>query len=393
MSWNQRLNQALLERKQQGLFRTRQRLASAQGVNIEASTSQLGSRTFTNFCSNDYLGLAHEGGEFLSQAAQKWALGSGASHLVCGHSDAHHELENALARLTGYPKALLFSTGYMANVGTLSALAKRGDLILQDKLNHASLLDGAMLSRAELKRFPHQDYSRLESLLQQRTTQGETLIVSDSIFSMDGDLADVPTLCRLANQHQALLMIDDAHGFGVLGKHGAGVREHFGLSHTDLPLYVGTLGKALGGYGAFVAGDESSIEYLIQFARPYIYTTAMPPALAEAMLGQLTLLADDTRRHILNQRIGEFKAGAQARSLPIMDSSSPIQPLLVGQSDTAVQISDSLMERGILVSAIRPPTVPQNQARLRITLTASHSSEQVQCLLDNLADIWQGLAT
>lgn len=385
MAWNERIHNALQTRRDQHLWRQRQTLASAQGTRVFCDGKE-----FINFCSNDYLGLASTGTDELSAAALRWGTGSGASHLVCGHSQAHHDLEQALADYTGYPRALLFSTGYMANVGVISALAQRGDLILQDKLNHASLLDGAQLSRARMLRYRHTDVGHLNALLSEREGHaGETLIVSDSIFSMDGDLADVAALADVSRQHQALLMIDDAHGLGIIGPQGQGARAHFGLSTADLPVYIGTLGKAFGGYGAFVAGSDDLIDYLIQFARSYIYTTAMPPALADAMQGNLQRMKDDSLRSRLQTRILQFRQGAQDSGLPLMPSLSPIQPLLIGSSDKALQLSSRLREAGLWVSAIRPPTVPQNEARLRVTLSAAHTAADVDLLLSVLSDYWQ----
>jgi len=384
MSWQHRLDSKLQQRRDQHLWRQRSVLNSPQDAHVDCN-----GETLVNFCSNDYLGLAASGGEDLATAARRWQFGSGASHLVCGHSRAHHALEDALAELTGYPRALLFSTGYMANIGAISALAQRGDRVIQDKLNHASLLDGAILSRADLQRFRHADYEHLADLLNKDDARGETLVVSDSLFSMDGDLADVPQLSRLCEQTGSLLMIDDAHGFGVLGENGGGVREHFGLTTQQLPVYVGTLGKALGGYGAFVAGSNDLIDYLIQFARPYIYTTALPPAVAEAMLGNLERLKDNARRQQLKARIQQFRSGAEQMHLPLMDSHSPIQPLLIGESAKAISVSNELRTRGLWVSAIRPPTVPEGSARLRVTLSAAHSDDDVKRLLDALSAIWQ----
>ena len=350
MSWQDRFSSALQQRKQNHLLRQRQTLHSPQSTHVSCGNAQL-----LNFCSNDYLGLANTGGDDLARAAQDWQFGSGASHLVCGHTRAHHDLEKALAEFTGYPRALLFSTGYMANVGVISALAQRGDFIFQDKLDD-------LLS----------------------ATSGACLVVSDSIFSMDGDLADVARLAEISQHHDALLMIDDAHGIGVLGKNGHGVREHFDLPQEALPVYIGTLGKALGGYGAFVAGSDDLIEYLIQFSRSYIYTTAMPPAVAQAMLGNLERARDNKLREALTDRIKLFRSGAAARGLPLMDSESPVQPLLTGSSDRALRISDSLKQQGIWISAIRPPTVPQGEARLRVTLTAAHTAEDIATLLTAL---------
>ena len=381
MSWTQRIQDSLSQRRADNQWRQRQTVESPQG-----RTLRIHGQTLLNFCSNDYLGLAAQGGPALQRAAIQWGLGSGASHLVCGHSQAHHDLEQALARHTGYSRALLFSTGYMANLGCIQALTQRGDGIFQDKLNHASLIDGALLSRADFQRYPHQNYRNLETRLQRRE-QGLSLVVSDSIFSMDGDLADVNQLADLCQQHNALLMVDDAHGFGVLGNQGAGIRNDAGLSSRELPLYVGTLGKALGGFGAFVAGDDALIDYLIQFARPYIYTTAIPPAVAEAMLDNLERLQNDDLRTTLNGHIQYFRKQAQHRQLPLMASQSPIQPLLIGDERRAMSISQALRQRGLLITAIRPPTVPAGTSRLRVTLTAAHTREDIDTLLDVLTEL------
>jgi 8-amino-7-oxononanoate synthase len=381
MSWTQRIQDSLSQRQADNRWRQRQTVESPQG-----RTLRIHGQTLLNFCSNDYLGLAAQGGQALQQAAKQWGLGSGASHLVCGHSQAHHDLEQALAHHTGYSRALLFSTGYMANLGCIQALTQRGDGIFQDKLNHASLIDGALLSRADFQRYPHQNYRNLETRLQRRE-QGLSLVVSDSIFSMDGDLADVNQLADLCQQHNALLMIDDAHGFGILGNQGAGIRNDAGLSSRELPLYIGTLGKALGGFGAFVAGDDALIDYLIQFARPYIYTTAIPPAVAEAMLDNLERLQNDDLRTTLNGHIQYFREQAQHRQLPLMASQSPIQPLLIGDERRAMSISQALRQRGLLITAIRPPTVPVGTSRLRVTLTAAHTREDIDTLLDALTEL------
>lgn len=387
-SWNKRIQVALRERSQQQLFRQRVLLDSAQQVYCQRNGQPV-----VSFCSNDYLGLAAHGDDLI-QAAKKWGLGSGASHLVCGHSNAHHALEKALAAHCGYERALLFSNGFMANMGVISALARRGDEVFQDKLNHASLLDGAILSRAQLRRFRHTDYANLQQQLETSVSKGERLIVSDSIFSMDGDLSDVPHLSALSREYNALLLIDDAHGFGVLGsnqngnvQYGQGVRAHFGLSPQQLPLYIGTLGKALGGMGAFVAASAEVIDYLIQFSRPYIYTTALPPAIAEAMLANLKRLQRGDRQSRLNDNIAYFKSQAKSLGLPLMPSNSAIQPLLVGDNARALRISEQLLHQRLWVSAIRPPTVPVGKARLRITLSAAHSKADINHLVSVLSDL------
>jgi 8-amino-7-oxononanoate synthase len=288
---------------------------------------------------------------------------------------------------TGRDRALLFSTGYMANLAVISSLLGKKDFIFEDKLNHASLLDGGLLSGARFQRFLHNDINSLEEKLN-RAGEGRKLIVVDSVFSMDGDLAPLPQLAVLAKKHQAWLMADDAHGIGVLGKNGAGCAEHFGLSQQDLPILMGTMGKALGSFGAFVAGSEELIETLIQFARPYIYTTALPPAVAAATLASLKIIEQDTgRRAHLAELIARFKQGAGSLGLPLMDSETAIQPLLIGDSERALLMSEQLTARGFMIGAIRPPTVPRNTARLRITLSAAHTQQQVQQLLDALGEV------
>jgi len=340
-------------------------------------------RALLSFCSNDYLGLANHPDLIaaLQRGAERWGLGSGAAHLVNGHSAAHQALEEALAAFTGRPRALLFSTGYMANLGVLSTFAGRGELILQDRLNHASLLDGAQLARASLRRYPHGDVAALRRQLES-AAQPARLIATDGVFSMDGDLAPLPELAAVARAAGAWLLVDDAHGLGVLGHGGRGSVDHFGLGADDAPILMGTLGKALGCFGAFVAGSEEVIETLIQRARSYIYTTATPPALAEATRVALRLAErDDWRREHLAALIARFRAGARELGLPLADSSTPIQPLIVGSDARALAWSRALEERGLLVSAIRPPTVPEGRARLRVTVSAAHSEADVDALL------------
>lgn len=345
------------------------------------------------FCSNDYLGLAShpEVIAAMYEGAERWGVGGGASHLVMGHSTPHHELEEALAAFTGRPRALLFSTGYMANLAAVTALVGQGDTVLEDRLNHASLLDAGLLSGARFSRYLHNDAESLGKRLDKAA--GNTLVVTDGVFSMDGDLADLPALCAEAKKRDAWMMVDDAHGFGPLGATGGGIVEHFGLGIDDVPVLVGTLGKSFGTAGAFVAGSEELIETLIQFARPYIYTTSQPPAVACATLKSLELLHRESwRREHLNRLIERFRQGAGEIGLTLMDSPTPIQPILVGSSERALKLSAALRERGILVGAIRPPTVPAGSARLRVTFSAAHSEAQVERLLDILAECWNRLA-
>lgn len=378
------LTAALSDRKDQHLYRQRRVLESAQGAEVVVD-----GKPYLNFCSNDYLGLANHP-EIIAaakQAVDDYGVGSGASHLVCGHSRVHHQLEDALAEFTGRDRALLFSTGYMANLGVINALVGKQDAIFEDKLNHASLLDAGLLSGARFQRFLHNDLNNLETRLA-KAPEGRKLIAVDGVFSMDGDFSPLPALAALAERYQAWLMVDDAHGIGVLGKQGAGCSEHFQLDQQQLPILMGTLGKGFGSFGAFVAGSDTLIETLIQFARPYIYTTAMPPAVAAASLASLSIIRRDAeRRAHLQQLIEDFKHGASQLGLAIMPSDTAIQPLVVGESDKALAISEALAAQGFLVSAIRPPTVPKGTARLRITLTAAHSQRHIQQLLDALAKV------
>lgn len=374
------LSSRLAQRRADHLYRQRPLLASPQGVQVTVD-----GRSLLAFCNNDYLGLANhpQVAEAMIEGVRLWGAGGGASHLVVGHSAAHHQLEEALAEFTGRPRALLMSSGYMANIAAITALVGQGDTVLQDRLNHASLLDAGLLSGARFSRYLHNNPQSLTQRLGKAT--GNTLVVTDGVFSMDGDVASLPELSTTARQHGAWVMVDDAHGFGCLGATGAGVVEQYGLGLEDVPVLVGTLGKSFGTAGAFIAGSEELIETLIQFARPYIYTTSQPPAVAWATLKSLQLLRDEGwRREHLAALIKRFRDGANALKLQLMDSPTPIQPLLIGDSERALQLSAGLRERGIMVTAIRPPTVPQNTARLRVTLSAAHSEADVDRLLEAL---------
>lgn len=376
-SWE--LEPALVHRRQQQLYRERLTLQGPAGPTVS-----INGNSCINFCANDYLGLAAD--SRVIAAAQKaladYGLGSGASHLVCGHNVCHQQLEEALADFTGRPRALLFSTGYMANLGTVTALAGRGDLVLEDRLNHASLLDAGMASGARFLRYRHADMAHLEARLQ--CSAQRTLIVTDGVFSMDGDSALLGEICDLAEAYNAWVMVDDAHGLGVLGNTGGGSLEAAGVAHR-VPVLMGTLGKALGSFGAFVAGSEALVETLIQFARTAIYTTAMPPAIAAATLTSLSIArAEHWRRERLRVLAGRFRDEALAMGYTLLDSSSPIQPLLAGDAALAVALSHYLRERGLLVTAIRPPTVPDGGARLRVTFSALHEDLHLERLLDAL---------
>ena len=370
--------------KAQSLHRLRRVIEGPQGPEVA-----LEGRRYLNFSSNDYLGLAAHPAlaQALRRGIEEYGTGSGAAHLVTGHSRAHHAFEEELAAFTGRARALLFSSGYMANLGVASALLKRGDRVLEDRLNHASLLDAGLLSGARFARYAHTDADDLKKRLV-ADAGGRSLVMTDGVFSMDGDVAPLPELRQAADAAGAFLMVDDAHGFGVLGEKGQGSLEHHGLDAADVPVLMGTLGKACGVFGAFVAGSEALIETLIQSARTYIYTTATPPALAEAGRTALKLLhGEGWRREKLKTLIARFRDGAAQLDIGILPSITAIQPLMVGESVDALALSQRLKEQGMLVAAIRPPTVPAGTARLRITLTAAHEESHVDRLLDALKTV------
>ncbi|MDO3720411.1 8-amino-7-oxononanoate synthase [Marinobacter sp. chi1] len=371
----------LAERKRAGLHRVRRQISGPQQPVLTSD-----GREILSFCSNDYLGLANHPANLdaLRQALPSTGLGGAASHLICGHHDAHHQLEQRLAEFTGRSAALFFSTGYMANMGIIAALAGRGDTIFSDRLNHASIIDGCILSRARVHRYPHGDMAALESML--KKTSGHKLVVTDGVFSMDGDVAPLRELARLCREHDALLVVDDAHGIGVLGPQGRGSVAELGLSEQEVPVLIGTLGKAVGTSGAFAAGPEVLMEYLVQKARTYIYTTAMPPAIALATCASLDVIErDDARREHLGSLITRFRQEAGALGYRLMPSETPIQPIMVGDNWKALALSKALEERGLLVTAIRPPTVPEGEARLRVTLSAAHTHGDLDRLLDGLS--------
>ncbi len=374
------LQAELEQREAAGLLRRRRLIDGRQQPVLHSDGAEV-----LSFCSNDYLGLASHPDLIaaMQQAAAEAGVGSGASHLITGHHRLHHELEEALAEFVGLPRALMFSTGYMANLGVVTALLGRGDAVFADRLNHASLNDAVVLSRAELNRYPHNDVAALEKLLENSTAKRK-LVLADAVFSMDGDIAPVPQLLAACERHNAWLMLDDAHGFGVLGRHGRGVLEHFGV-HSSRIIYMATLGKAAGVFGAFVAGDPQLIEYLLQKARTYIYTTAMPPALAGALKAALPIIGQESaRREQLRTLIDALRGGLRLQRWRLDPSGTPIQPLIIGSNEEALQASEYLRDRGILVPAIRPPTVLQGTARLRISLSAAHQHEHIERLIDAL---------
>jgi len=374
------LQRRLAKRRAQGLYRTRMVLDSPQAVEV-----RVGADALLSFCSNDYLGLANHPRvvEAFRSAVGRYGAGAGASHLVTGHTRAHHRLEDELAELIGSERTLLFSTGYMANLGIVSALAGRGSRIYEDRLNHASLIDAARLARAKVTRYPHIAVSRLADSIDAHGPGG--LITTDAVFSMDGDLAPLPELVRIARDAGARVLIDDAHGFGVLGENGRGSLEHWGIPPDDPAILMCTLGKALGTFGAFVAGTADLIETLIQEARTYTYTTALPPAVAEATRASLAILRDEPwRRTHLHALVQRFRQGASDLGLALAESRTPIQPLIMGTATRASDAAAALRAAGLLVPAIRPPTVPEGSARLRITFSAAHTFEHIDRLLEAL---------
>ena len=370
----------LAELEGHGLKRTRRTLETPQRARVSVD-----GRDYIAFCSNDYLGLAAhpELIEAAREGAARYGVGAGASHLLLGHSAAHHALEQRLAAFVGLPRALLFSTGYMANLGAVTALMGREDAVFADRLNHASLNDAVLLSRAGFKRYPHLDLAALERLLAASGARRK-LIVTDAVFSMDGDIAPVTELVDLAQRHAAWLLLDDAHGFGVLGPDGRGALAHSG-SGSERVIYMATLGKAAGVYGAFVAGAAEMVEALVQRARPYVYTTATPPLLAHALMKSLDLIRDGgARRDRLQALVARLQQRLKPQRWQLMPSQTAIQPLVIGSNDEAVAVSESLARDGLLVPAIRPPTVPQGTARLRISLSAAHEPGDVERLADAL---------
>ncbi len=377
----------LHETEAAGLTRRRRVLASPCG-----RVATVDGKKVLNFASNDYLGLAGNAAiaQALADGALQWGAGAGASHLVSGHLEPHERLEQAIAEFTGFPRALTFSTGYLANLAVTPTLAGRGATVFADKLNHASLIDAmqqAKANGADVQRYPHNDVSALEKMLAASDAPTK-VIVTDAVFSMDGDLAPLPLIFALAERYDAWLVIDDAHGFGVLGPHGRGSLGHFNLPASPRILLMGTLGKAAGVGGAFVAGSKIAIEYLLQKGRSYIFTTAQPPAMACALLKSLHLIRDgDALRTQLMARIAQLRDGLSGRALKLLPSATAIQPLIVGDNEAAVQLAKALWERGLWVPVIRPPTVPKGTARLRISLSAAHTEADLALLIATLKEL------
>ena len=380
-SLNSHLQTQLSQQKNSQRYRQRKIIETAQDVVIK-----IAGKNYLNFCSNDYLGLANHPRliQRQKQALDNYGCGSGASHLVSGHSAAHHNLEQELAEFLGVEAAILFSSGYMANLGILNTILTRQDSVFEDRLNHASLIDAGLFCQAKMKRYAHADSSALQQQLL-ASNSPHKLIISDAVFSMDGDIAPIPQLVQLANDHSAWLMLDDAHGFGVLGEKGRGSMEYYNLLPEQVDIYMATLGKAMGVSGAFVAGSKDLIETLIQFSRTYTYTTAMPAVLAETLRESLLLLTQESwRREKLHDLINYFRHSALLLGIKLMDSPTAIQPIIIGDNQVATYLTEELMQQGIYVAAIRPPTVPENTARLRITLSANHQKQDIDRLLDVL---------
>jgi 8-amino-7-oxononanoate synthase len=369
-----------------GRLRARREVEARQPGGVRA---RVDGRELLAFCSNDYLGLADHPRvvDAFVAAAREWGVGSGASHLVSGHCREHHLLEQELAAFTLRPRALLFSTGYMANLAVVTTLVGRGDRVVQDRLNHASLLDAGVASGARFHRFRHAEVGALRSRLTRAGT-GRTLVVTDGVFSMDGDVAPLRELADACRASNAWLFVDDAHGLGVLGESGRGSLEAAGLGIAEVPILMGTLGKALGTFGAFVAGSEELIETLLQKARTYIYTTALPPAVAAATRAALKVLQQEPwRRERVLGHVARFRREAASLGLRLPATETPIQPVILGSEDAAMAASDSLRRRGLWVPAIRPPTVPQGSSRLRITFSAAHDDDDIERLLEGLAGL------
>lgn len=376
---------ALQERQAQSLMRRTVTLAGPQ-----TPRTNIDGRDYRAFCSNDYLGLANHPDIIaaMQQGAAEYGVGGGASHLVCGHLTPHQALEEALAEWLGYQRVMLFSTGYMANLGVISALASKDRAVIQDKLNHASLIDGAVLAQAPLKRYLHGDTQSAEQRLKRSTSSG--LLVTDGVFSMDGDIAPLAELSRLAASYQHVFMVDDAHGLGCIGDGGRGSAALAGLDAEQLPILVGTFGKAFGTAGAFVATSHEFADYLTQFARPYVYTTSMSPAIAMATLASLKLIRSaqgQALRESLQDKIAYFRQRMANIDVKLMASETAIQPILVGDANEAMVLSEKLRTLGFWCTAIRPPTVPAGSARLRITLSAAHSHRDLTLLCDALEQV------
>ncbi len=378
------ISQQLTELKQQGAYRQRRPLSSPQGIEVV-----IDGKTFLSFCSNDYLGLANDSRvcQAAKEAITNYGVGSGASQLISGYSSLHASLEEQLSEFLGYQRCVLFSSGYLANLGVISAFSSRHGLILEDRLNHASLIDAAKYAGGDLKRYRHRDINHAKDIIY--SSQAESrLIVSDGIFSMEGSIAPIEQLYQLKSRKTDKLIIDDAHGIGVLGKHGRGSLEHKNIATSKVDILIGTFGKSFGSSGAFVLGGNDTIDYLIQKARTLIYTTAPPAALAAAAKQSLNIVINEPeRRQRLHTNIQYFRKALSETKLELLDSITAIQTIIIGENKQTLQLSKQLEKRGLLVLAIRPPTVPKNTARLRITLSSEHSQQQIDQLVYALLEL------
>ncbi|MBT5305874.1 MAG: 8-amino-7-oxononanoate synthase [Candidatus Scalindua sp.] len=370
--------------RETGLYRELKVIGNAQDSHIEIE-----GKTFLSFCSNNYLGLANNPSvvKAVKDAVEEYGWGAGASRLVSGNMTLHETLENVISRFKGKEAALVFPTGYMANLGAISSLVSKGDLVICDKLNHASIIDGCRLSGADFRVYAHCDMEKLENILRKSSRYNRKLIVTDSVFSMDGDLAPLPDIVRIADKYKAMVMVDEAHGTGVFGRNGRGVVEHFNLNN-EIDIVMGTLSKAIGSLGGYVTGDNDLINYLRNKARSFMYTTALPPAVCAASIAAINLIKrDPSIRESLWHNVRFINDNLKSLDFNVISSESPIIPILIGDAQKAVDMSKSLYERGILIPAIRPPTVPVNSSRLRMTVMSTHTKEDLEILLEVLSEV------
>ena len=378
------ISDELIKIKKSGLYRELKVVGNAQDTHIEIE-----GKTFLSFCSNNYLGLANNPSviKAVKDAVEEYGWGAGASRLVSGNMSLHESLEDEISRFKGKEAALVFPTGYMANLGAISSLVSNGDLVICDKLNHASIIDGCRLSGADFRVYAHCDMVKLENVLRKSTKYNRKLIVTDSVFSMDGDLAPLPDIVRIAGKHKAMVMVDEAHGTGVFGENGRGVIEHFNLN-KEVYIVMGTLSKAIGSLGGYVCGDIDLINYLRNKARSFMYTTALPPAVCAASIAGIKLIQNDpSLRESLWHNVRFIKEKLKSLNFSIISSESPIIPILIGDSQKAVDMSNFLYKKGLLIPAIRPPTVPANSSRLRMTIMSTHTKEDLERLLEALSEV------
>jgi len=370
--------------KEAGLYRKLNVVGGAQGAYLE-----INGREYLSFCSNNYLGLANNPlvVEAVKDAVEKYGWGAGASRLVSGNMELHEALEEKISRFKGKEASIVFPTGYMANVGAISSLVSKGDLVICDKLNHASIIDGCRLSGADFRVYPHCDMEKLENVLRKSAKYSHKLIVTDTVFSMDGDLAPLPDIVRIASKYKAMVMVDEAHGTGVFGEKGSGVVEHFNLS-KKINIVMGTLSKAVGSMGGYVSGDAGLIDFLRNKARSFMYTTALPPAVCAASIAGIELIQKDhSLRTSLWHNVRYLNEKLKLLNFNVISSESPIIPILIGDPKKAVNVSKFLHKEGILIPAIRPPTVPARSSRLRMTVMSTHTKEDMERLLDVLREV------